>query len=65
MSKKFEETIIYKGDSELEKQIHVLNELHDKFPNNGNISRELTDKNKFIETQKKYINDLKAKGELK
>ena len=41
MLKKFDETIIYKENSELEKQIQALNELHNKFPKNESISREL------------------------
>lgn len=41
MLKKFEETIIFKSDCELEKQIKALNELNIKFPNNTRINKEL------------------------
>ena len=39
--KRFEETVFFKKYNELEKQIQVLQKLHDKYPNNEKISKEL------------------------
>lgn len=38
---RFNETIIYKKESELEKQIEALKKLHNEYPKNYNISKQL------------------------
>ena len=39
--KKFNETIFYKNDSELEKQVTVLQKLNKEYPNNDIIANKL------------------------
>ena len=39
--KKFNETIFYKQDSELEQQLEVLKKLNSEFPNNDDINRKI------------------------
>lgn len=52
--KRFEETIFFKKYNELEKQIQALQKLHDKYPNNEEIYKEL----KFCEAGLRGENEI-------
>ena len=56
---KFEETVFYKVDSELERKVEILTELQKKYPNNDKIKSELAMSKAGLKGENQIIFELK------